>query len=164
MSDVSNSCSYIDHSIFSLSGNGMDLANCDGSIQVLKAIFGQPIDVLTNSSASADGTSVHSLITLFIGHFNAAMITLVMIIYGYMVVVGVINSANEGKFGGRVMGHWWYPIRAIVPASMLFPIKGGFCLLQFLLMYTVLVGVNIANQVWHESVQDINLGDRKSVV
>lgn len=162
MSDVYNldlnpTCSYIDHSIFTVKGP-MQLSQCDASVQVLKSIFGQPIQVLTDATVSSTNTPIHSLITLFIGHFNAAIIGLALVIYGYMTVVGVINTINEGKLGGRVMGHWWYPIRAIIPPAMLFPIKGGFCALQFLLMYTVLIGVNIANQVWHASVNDINGG------
>lgn len=159
MTDAINStCDYIDHSIFSVTGPGLDLSHCDASVRVLKSIFGQPIDVLTNTAVNAGDTPVHSLITLFIGHFNSAMIGLALLVYGYMTVVGVINTVNEGKLGGRVMGHWWFPIRALIPPALLFPVKGGFCMLQFLIMYTILVGVNIANQVWHESVGDINTG------
>lgn len=154
LSTTISNCSYTPD-IFNIASTNMQ--TCDASTRFLKSIFGQPIDVLT-AGADANTTSVHSLITLLIGHLNTGMLTLVLAIYTYMIFHGVMSSANEGKFGGREMGHFSFPIRAIVPPAMLIPIKGGFCALQFIIMYCILVGVNLANYVWHESVGDINMG------
>ena len=143
--------------------NGIDIFNIDtstgtcASVQMLSNIFGGPIDALTSKGSLASAGN-SNLITLAIGHFDLAILTIFALLYGYIVFHGVVASANEGKFGGREMGHWSYPLRAISGPAMLMPIKSGFCLLQFLLMSFVLYGVNLANYVWHATTADIYQG------
>ena len=143
--------------------NGLDIFNIDtstgtcASVKMLANIFGGPIDALTTKGSLASATS-SNLITLAIGHFDVAILSIFAILYGYIIFHGVIASANEGKFGGREMGHWSYPMRALAGPAMLMPIKGGFCLLQFLLMSIVLYGINLANYVWHSTTADIYQG------
>lgn len=133
---------------------GTDAKDC-GSIHMLWQIFGGPIDTLSGGTAAAGNSN---LVTLMIGHFDWVMFVFPVILYIYIIWHGVIGSANEGKFGGRELAHWMTPIRMIIPPAMLFPIKGGFCALQMFVMYAIMVGVNLANYVWHSSTSNIYKG------
>lgn len=132
------------------------MQNC-ASVHFLTQLFGQPINNLTSLNPISDGSN-NNLATLILGSFNTAIVAIASIIFAYIVVVGVINSAQEGKLGGRDMGHFFYPIRVIVPVSMLVPIKGGFCMLQIILLHLVLIGINGANYVWQSAMSDVNQG------
>lgn len=145
---MSNACTYTSN-IFTLHGT---MEKCSASTAFLKSIFGQPIDVLTGTGTM--NSPVNSLLTKFLGDFNTLGLALIMALFAYVVFHGFISTVNEGKFGGRDMGHWSYAIRAILPGSLLIPVKGGFCAMQFVIMYFILVGVNLANYVWQQSVDN----------
>lgn len=137
---------------------GAKLNSCDGSVAVLKSIFGQPISYMTDVANMGDA-SVHSLVTRFIGYFNYSFVAILMLIYGYVVIISVVNTQSEGRLGGKLMANAWFPFRLLIPPGLLLPVKGvGFCFLQYLIMYTVLVGVNMANFVWQSAVNSIDLG------
>lgn len=147
---MSSSC-FTSANIFSLQQGTW---NCQ-SVQMLYNVFGSPITNLTHNNPIGQSSN---LITLAIGHFNVALLAIVFLIYGYMVFHGVIGSANEGKFGGREMAHWSFPLRALLAPTMLFPLSNGFSMIQYGLMYLILVGVNMANFVWHSTYGDIAAG------
>ena len=133
---------------------GLGIQYCQ-SVGMLADIFQGPIQTLTNGGAYQDATNLG---TIIIGAFNYAIMWAIFVLFGYITWHGVISSANEGKFGGREMGHWSYAIRACVSPACFFPIKGGFCLLQYLLMYVILVGTNVADYVWSVGIKNIHEG------
>lgn len=147
-------CTHSLTNLFSVVSNNVQ--SCLPSVNFLQEIFGQPIYVLTGQAQITDPVS--SLLTLMIGHFNAGMLAVIILVYAYIVYFGVLGAANEGKFGGREMSHFSYPIRVIIPPVLLAPISGGFCMLQFIMMYFILVGVNLANYVWQETLGDVSFG------
>lgn len=143
-------------SIFTLDPNIIN--DNEQSVAVLKQIFGSPIDAIVNSGSGGGVSQSATLITNFLSHFDTALSTVFFLIFAIILVVGTLNTAHEGKFLGKQWSSIWVPVRAIFGPVLIFPIAKGFCALQYILMYLILVGVQIATVVWQDSLVDINVG------
>lgn len=130
-------------------------SSSDQSVTVLSQIFGSPITDILTGSMSVGQTN---LITLFIGNFDFALSSFFIIIFGIILVIGTINTAHEGKFLGKNWSSIWVPLRAIFTPIAIFPLNGGFCFLQYVLMYFILLGAGVATSVWNKSIADVNIG------
>lgn len=134
-------------------------AMMDQSVALLNNIFGSPIQVLMGSpgaNVSMPGTNQMlsgSLLTEILSYFNTALLGIALIIFGYLTFVGTIHTARDGRFLGKLDSHWT-PLRVIFGPTAMFPVK-GFCLAQYLVMYFILVGVNLADVVWRASLDQM---------
>lgn len=145
------------YDIFNLADLGTgNLGGIDQSVKILTYVFGQPItnllnlplsDIIQSSSANTTG----SLLTGILGTFNNLLLMLAFVIYGYTVVVGTMNTARDGSFLGKMDSHWT-PVRLILGPGLVLPIK-GFSIIQYIVMWAILVGVNLGNGVWQSALQ-----------
>lgn len=136
-------------STWPLSPAGLDSPSfgLDQSVSILQSIFGQPVNALMGMPGSADGSATPgTLLTDVLGYFDNMVLAFIAAIFVYVVVVGTVHTARDGKFLGKLDTHWT-PIRLILGPTMVFPVK-GLCLVQMLTLYIVLVGVNLADHVW----------------
>lgn len=133
----------------------------DQSVSVLYNIFGAPINSLLGVQdagaqvSKADSAYGGNLLTMVLSYFNSMVLIIVAAIFIYVVAVGTVHTARDGKFLGRLDTHWT-PTRLIFGPTMIFPVK-GFSLIQMLVMWIILVGVNIADHVWQYAVNQINV-------
>ncbi|WP_119343041.1 DotA/TraY family protein [Facilibium subflavum] len=127
-------------------------SNNDAAMHVIKSILGFNLNGIV-----ADGSSTVLAADIF-KTFNAVMLTLALVLYGYIVFVGVINTAKDGEFLGREWNTHWSLMRMIVGPLMAVPAKTGYCLAQFLVFYVIAVGVGFANKIWHGALDSINDG------
>ena len=133
-----------------------NIAQCpDLSVRFLYQIFGQPIQALITSQPAQTPAT---LIPRFLAHFDYALLGAFLVIYAAMVIIGTLNTAHEGQFLGRQWSSVCTPVRAVLGPIMVVPIKSGFCAIQYLLMYVLLVGVSMAMYVWSQSIDDVDIG------
>lgn len=133
----------------------------DQSVSLLNKIFGAPIQVLLGSpgaSVAIPGTShvlEGSLLTEVLHYFNTGLLFIAFVIFGYVTFVGTVHTARDGRFLGKLDSHWT-PLRLIFGPTAMLPIK-GFSLAQYLVMYFILVGVNLADNVWRNALDQIEV-------
>ncbi|WP_151193503.1 DotA/TraY family protein [Cysteiniphilum sp. JM-1] len=123
----------------------------DKSIEILRSIFGVFGDI---PKEDATQPLLHELIY----NFTTAVLMISTIIYGFIVVVGTINSAKEGNFLGKDWDSYWMPLRLSVGAGLIVPIVKGYCIAQYFVMTVVLMGIGLANTVLEDTMKSVNNG------
>ncbi|MFZ9036413.1 MAG: type IV secretion protein DotA, partial [Francisellaceae bacterium] len=119
----------------------------DQSVYVLWQIFGNIIYYITGSTPP-DNADDASLIHSLLASFNSGLLSVILLIYGVILIIGTLNTAHQGEFLGRNWSSLWMPIRAIFGPLFVIPVKYGFCLAQIILLYGVIAGVSFADYVW----------------
>jgi len=122
----------------------------DTSVVYLSQIFGNVDGVLTGSGSQILGH--------MFGKFNAAILVLASILLTYVIIVGTLNTANEGQMMGQKWSSMWLPIRTFMGVSLLVPKASGYCFIQIFVMWLVLQGVGAANSVWNAALDYLNSG------
>ncbi len=148
--------------VFCSTTGGVQSCVLDKSVEMLGNIFGT---VATQSISMHPGvtpdqipnfpTSV-ALFSLMIGYFNLASMGIVTLIFTYILITGTINTAHEGTPFGRQSHTTFLLIRSILGPVLMFPLpyQGSglaFSALQSVMMHFVLIGVNLANAVWGQT-------------
>ena len=114
----------------------------DLSIQYLSQIFGNVPGVL-------DGTS--SLLSHMFYAYNYGVFAVVGMVIAYLVVSSTLNTGAQGQFMGRkVQNPYWIWIRSFTGVSILIPSYNGYSLIQVVLMWVAIQGVNLTNAIWSE--------------
>lgn len=113
----------------------------DMSLYFLERIFGNVGNVLF-------GETNISLQSMF-DKYNWAIVSVAIIILGYTTVVSILNTAKEGQVMGKKWNSLWIPIRSILGILLLIPTAGsGYSLIQVTIMWIVVQGVGLADQIW----------------
>ncbi len=126
----------------------------DQSVSILKEVFGNALNSFETGVTVPNGF----LIPEFLRHFNEILLTLVILIYSFILVIGTLNSAHEGTFMGKDWSSIWTPIRAVAGPLLIVPGSNGLCGAQMIILYLILLGVNMATALWAKSVEDVNIG------
>ena len=80
-------------------------------------------------------------------YYNLAIAVVGVVVVTYITVVALMNSAHSGN----PMGKWhsmFLPLRVVVGAGLLIPNSFGYNLAQVTMMWFILTGVQIADNVW----------------
>ncbi|MDR8076694.1 DotA/TraY family protein [Burkholderia cenocepacia] len=110
----------------------------DKSIEILGKIFGGLVN-----GGSADP------FVAGIKVFNGAVLIIGGILVFYTVFSGTINTAHDGEMLGKKFSSVWIPIRYSVGTAVVLPvIGGGYCVMQAIVMWLVVQGIGLADQVW----------------
>lgn len=134
------------------SGGGLTLTPPPGdlSVSLLASIFGVVDGVL-------HGTGSQILGAMF-GVYNAAILTVGMIILVYILVVGTLNTAHEGEVMGKKWSSIWLPLRTVVGVALLLPKASGYSFIQIMVMWVVVQGVGAADMVWGRALDYLGRG------
>lgn len=119
----------------------------DRSVAYLGQVFG-------TVGGAVHGTSGQLLAELF-RVFNYGIAAIVPIILCYALIMGVINTAQEGEFMGRKMNSAWVALRAVVGLGILVPKYTGYSLVQVLIMWVTVQGVGLADKIWATAVDHL---------
>lgn len=123
----------------------------DRSVQILDQITG-----VAKYTISGNNTEIlHLTFNEMLKHFNQALLGFSLIIFAILLVVGTLNTAADGQFLGRNWNSVWTPVRIVIGILFVVPVKGGLCIGQYIFLYAILVGVNIATNVWDAVVEDV---------
>jgi defect-in-organelle-trafficking protein DotA len=136
--------------LVNLPGNGLvplgTVPGSDMSVKYLGQLFGSVGGAITNTGG------VQLLQELF-GIFNKAILALAVAWTSYTVVTTLFNSAMEGGFitSQRKQAVFIF-VRLALGFALLLPLTSGYSTLQVLGMRAIMEGVNLANQVWDQTI------------
>ena len=124
----------------------------DLSLIYLSNIFGVVDGVLSGSGSQLFGRMM--------GVFNSAVLGLGSMVIMYTLVVGTLNTAQEGEFLGRHWSSIWIPVRCTAGLSLLIPKASGYSMIQILIMWIVVQGVGAADRIWNTALDYLNQGGK----
>jgi defect in organelle trafficking protein DotA len=124
----------------------------DLSLIYLSNIFGVVDGVLSGSGSQLFGRMM--------GVFNAAVLGLGSMVIMYTLIVGTLNTAQEGEFLGRHWSSIWIPIRCTTGLSLLIPKASGYSMIQIVIMWIVVQGVGAADRIWNSALDYLNQGGK----
>ncbi|SRR5579883_132514 len=119
----------------------------DQSVYYLGMIFG-PVGTILQPSTGSGAPASLIMGTLF-RTFNTTMLVLGSFIIVYTTVVGLLATAHEGEFMGKKWSGLWVPLRSVFGIAALFPTASGYSSLQVVMMWVILQGVGMADQLWN---------------
>ena len=122
--------------------NLFELPANDQSIYYLGQLFGNVGTVLV----PANGGS--ALLGAMFKTLNTTALVLAAILITHTVVIGLLKTAQEGKFLGKQWDSFWVPIRLLLGIAALFPTGAGYSILQVLMMWVIVQGVGAADKLW----------------
>ncbi|MGS1026798.1 DotA/TraY family protein [Burkholderia glumae] len=119
--------------------NLFDPTSGDVSIKVLGAIFGGLLDSGGTADPLLNGIKA----------FNAGVLLIGGILAAYTIFSATVNTAHEGEVMGKSYSTAWLPIRYAIGTSIVLPIVGGgYCVMQAIVMWLVVQGIGLADNVW----------------
>ncbi|MCF6807275.1 DotA/TraY family protein [Thiotrichales bacterium 19S9-12] len=133
------------------------VAHTDASYTVLQSLFGGTLNEFLNLNYVDDFGNVTggTLFSTVFYHFNIGLLSIAFLLYAYIVVVGVINTAKDGKMLGKDWSANWVFLRVVLGTVAVIPFKSGYCIAQYLIYAMVLSGISFANYVWQNVVVDV---------
>ena len=109
----------------------------DISLKIVGSIFGGLLD--------SGGQDLLNAIKIF----NGCILILGGLLAGYTVLAGTMGTAHDGEMMGKKFSSVWIPIRYSIGTALLLPVVGGgYATIQALVMWLVVQGVGLADQVW----------------
>lgn len=83
-----------------------------------------------------------------LGVVNAGVLTIAGIMLAYVLIVGVMQTAQDGEMLGKRWSSMWLPIRTVLGIGLVVPLAGGYCVAQLIVGFLIGQGVGLANQTW----------------
>ncbi|WP_119344956.1 DotA/TraY family protein [Facilibium subflavum] len=118
----------------------------DGGMTVINALFN--VDSCRDFLTVSHETSIFQVM---FHAFNTTLLTFAFLLYAFIVVVGTINTARDGKILGKDYDAYWLPLRVVLGTLAVVPAKSGYCIAQLIIYLALSVGVNMANIVWSKA-------------
>ncbi|WP_175992690.1 DotA/TraY family protein [Burkholderia vietnamiensis] len=79
---------------------------------------------------------------------NTAVMTIGGLIAAYVMLSSIASTAHDGEMMGKQWSSLWVPIRTTLGMAMILPVKGGFCLIQLIVLWLATQGIGLADTVW----------------
>ncbi len=122
----------------------------DYSVIFLGNIFGIVDNVLHGTGSQLMGK--------MFAVFNSGVLALGGIMVTYILIVGTMNTSQEGQFLGQKWSGIWIPMRGVIGLSLIMPKASGYCLMQVFIMWITLQGIGAADSVWNAALAYLNAG------
>ncbi len=124
----------------------------DLSLQYFYFIFGPITDI---APALMQPNSITVLIHIFI----AAIISLSLLGISFVGIKSVFTGSSDGHLLGERMPSLDGPVKMGGAIMLLIPDQYGFCSIQYFVMWFILNGVGLANQLWLQVINNYTLGN-----
>lgn len=132
----------------------------DLSLEWLRALFpGMASLACPTGGACANGDN--DTLQAMMGVFNAALFGLGGFMLAFHTIVGTVATAHEGKVLGQRWHTTWAPIRVVAGTGLLVPVN-GYCGLQYIVLFVIVMGYNLANAMWVSYVDRVFSGQMAS--
>lgn len=121
---------------------------------------------LTAVFGPALGSGEHTAISAAAATLNAALLIIGASAVAWHTLLGIVNTAHEGKVLGQQWHQIWAPVRVAVGIAMLAPIPsyGGFGGAQIAVLQLAQWGVGLADTIWSGAAARIAAGGDVSAV
>ncbi len=131
----------------------------DMAHNLLSGMFGLNWDTLyTTSNSGSIGGNTWSALFQLLGYMNSVVMMGVAVLIFYVLSVGVVGTAHEGKALGQRYSTLFTPLRSVLAVSLLMPVPGlsGISMLQAMLLLCISVGSMGANKMWDITLDYMN--------
>lgn len=125
----------------------------DKSLEYLRYIFGNTVDIITGGVGPSDPDSVLGAMSQIL---NTGMLVFTGLIVGYVFLTGVLNSAHEGNPLGKMYSSMWVPLRMVIALSLVLPFSGGYSTMQIGVLWLAGHGIGLANTTWNAALDHIS--------
>lgn len=126
----------------------------DASLNYLAAILGH--DVINGVIGANSPTALDShVFARMMDVFNHLLLGGGLLIFSILLFVGTMNTAADGQFLGRNWHSVWTPIRLIFGILLVVPLKTGYCIGQYIILYAIFIGIHFATTVWQHAINDV---------
>ncbi|WP_338924255.1 DotA/TraY family protein (plasmid) [Pseudomonas silesiensis] len=142
---------YMTH-IMSMPYDSTDLAH-----KTMVRLFG---GFIFEPFGGAPGTAP-TILAKVLGYTNIVAMILGVIIMGYVILAGALNTAASGEMLGRSWSSVWLPLRTSLAFGMIMPAttgEGTFSVAQSLVMWMIIVGSNSATWLWNKAADELATG------
>ncbi len=91
-----------------------------------------------------------------IQNINIIAMVVAGILITYQIMNGLIATAHEGEFLGKKLNAATYPLRIAIASAIIVPIKGGYALVQIVVMWLVVQSIGFADHTWISYISSSN--------
>jgi conjugal transfer/type IV secretion protein DotA/TraY len=113
-------------------------ASGDISLKVLGGLFG---GLLPNGGSDPMLNAIKT--------FNGGVLIIGGLLAAYTILLGTMGTAHDGEMMGKKFSSVWIPIRYSVGTALVLPVVGGgYATIQAIVVWLVIQGVGLADQVW----------------
>ena len=110
----------------------------DLSVKILNSLFGGLVGVGGNDP-----------LLNAIKIFNSSILVVGGILAAYTIFAGTVGTAHDGEMLGKKFSSVWIPIRYSIGTALILPVVGGgYCVMQAIVMWLVMNGIGLADQVY----------------
>jgi conjugal transfer/type IV secretion protein DotA/TraY len=102
-----------------------------------------------------------TVLAKILGYTNIVAMILGVVIMGYVIMAGALNTAASGEMLGRSWSSVWLPLRTTLAFGMIMPSSSGegtFSVAQSLVMWMIIVGSNSATWLWEKGAAELATG------
>ena len=126
----------------------------DASVTYLGQVLGNQVINDLLGSDLAVGASSH-IFSRMMEVFNHLLLGGGLLIFAILLFIGTMNSAADGQFLGKKWDSTWTPVRLVFGVLLVVPLNTGYCVGQYIILYAIFLGINLATMVWQEVINDI---------
>lgn len=118
------------------------------AVKIIDNLFGVGWQGIFKGATAA--TDAPNALYTIMATFNLIVLAAVVLFFIYIVGIGVLGTAHEGKPLGSRYNTLWTPIRSAVAVGLLMPLPWakGLSMLQALLLLFVYHGIGAADNIW----------------
>lgn len=130
----------------------------DESVRILGLIFGSNVGTIYLGGAP------NPIMSEIMEKFNFILVVVGSAVLSYVVVLSVINTAQEGAAMGKKWSAIWIPMRSIIGMGLMVPTPGtGYSLIQSTVVWIIIQGIGAADQVWNITLEGLKTGASATV-
>jgi conjugal transfer/type IV secretion protein DotA/TraY len=133
---------------------GMPFTPCDAnqcqdlSVHVLTQVFGDVVMALaTGADAGAVGASMNTIAQMF-SVLNSGLLMGGTLLVSYVMIIGLVNTANDGEAMGKDWSSIWTPLRMVAGGAALLPTSAGYSFIQILVMMVSMWSIGLSNSLY----------------
>lgn len=121
---------------------------------LLKGFLGPVIN--TNGTSAETTISGPGYLGEVFRTFNLGMAFFGTLLVMFIVVVGVLQSGQDGEFLGRKWSSMWVPVRFAIGSVLMLPMSGnGYSFVQAMVLWIALQGIGFADTLWASIVKTV---------
>ncbi|WP_372399849.1 DotA/TraY family protein [Azospirillum sp. HJ39] len=134
------------------------LPTTDLWVRLLEYVF-PGIGPIGNGPATGGSLTAAAGIQGAFGAFLAVLMAIAAGLMSWHVLLGMVNTAHEGKVLGQRWHQIWAPIRVSIGIGMLAPVFKGYCTAQLLALFISVAGGQLGNVIWGGYVDAVTTND-----
>ena len=108
-------------------------------------------------NTSGSGNLVGQALGALLRFYSNTVLIFAGVIFIYIVIAAVVETAQSGTPFGKNFNHTWAPIRLIVAIGLLIPLSSGLNSGQYIVLYLAHWGSDVATQGWVQFAGFMNL-------